>query len=393
MSASNNPVDALDAELRLEDDARATEDGHSRYRLPNPPARISSSDLPEIFAFAEAAGFSDLHVRTGMAPYIKVKLRLYKLVERALIQSEVEEFLNTIYGANGSAEVMSGRPLDFAYEARPERGVRYRYRVNAKACYVEGGRGIKLSIRAISSRPPSIDKLGLEPEIMDAFSPNQGVVLVTGPTGSGKSTLLAAGIRSLIEEPGANRIITTYESPIEYTYESLNAHGVVVSQSEIGRDLPTFAAGVRNAMREDPDIILVGEARDAETVEAVVEASMTGHLVYSTVHSRGVAETVRRLFARLNKDSGITEPDILDALRLVVSQRLIPRLGGGVVALREFLAFTPAIREQLLDTPALEIPSTVRRLVEAHGKSLAMDAKIKYDAGLIDAYQLKLFMG
>ena len=137
--------------------------------------------------------------------------------------------------------------------------------------------------------------MNLPQTILDAIEPEQGVVYITGATGSGKSTLLASIIRDIAENAESHRKILTYESPIEFVYDTVEKTSSIVSQSEIPRHLPSFAAGVRNALRRKPRLILVGEARDPETISAVMEAAMTGHPVYTTLHSNGVAETMRRL--------------------------------------------------------------------------------------------------
>jgi defect-in-organelle-trafficking protein DotB len=162
-------------------------------------------------------------------------------------------------------------------------------------CYVDGHEGIQITIRTIPTAPPALSSLQLPQSIIDAIAPQEGVVYVTGATGSGKSTLLAAIIKELAENPDSNRKILTFESPIEFVYDSVEMPSAVVSQSEIPRHLPSFAAGVRNALRRKPRLILVGEARDTETINAVLEAALTGHPVYTTLHTNGVAETIRRL--------------------------------------------------------------------------------------------------
>ena len=190
--------------------------------------------------------------------------QLYLVTNRKLSNTEVGDILNAIYGPNGTAQILSGRDVDTHYEFRPTRSKRYRYRVNATGCQVEGHDGIQLTLRAIPSTPPRLETLALEPELMEAIAPNDGCVYVTGATGSGKSTLLAAIIRELAEKEQSNRKILTYESPIEFVYDAIEMPAAVVSQTEIPRHLPSFAEGVRNALRRKPMMILVGEARDED---------------------------------------------------------------------------------------------------------------------------------
>ncbi len=244
---------------------------------------------------------------------------------RKLSNTEVGEVINEMYGPNGTTQIMSGKDVDTHYEIRPNRSERYRFRINATGCQVEGHDGIQITARTIPSDPPKLASMNLPQAILDNLKPEQGVVYITGATGSGKSTLLAAIIRDITEDPDSNRKILTYEAPIEFVYDTVEKISSIVSQSEIPRHLPSFAAGVRNALRRKPRLILVGEARDSETISAVMEAAMTGHPVYTTLHSNGVAETMRRLVTTFPSEErqGRTI-DIIETIRLVVSQRLVP---------------------------------------------------------------------
>jgi defect-in-organelle-trafficking protein DotB len=227
--------------------------------------------------------------------------------------------------------------------------------------------------------------------ILNAIAPEQGVVYVTGATGSGKSTLLASIIRSIAEDAESNRKVLTYEAPIEFVFDNVEKISSVVSQSEIPRHLPSFAAGVRNALRRKPRLILVGEARDPETIAAVMEAAMTGHPVYTTLHSNSVSETIRRLVITFPPEErqGRTI-DIIETVRLVISQRLVPTVDGKRVALREYLVFDEKIRDILLDTDILNITSVVRKLVREHGKTIEADAKEKFKEGFISERQYRV---
>jgi defect-in-organelle-trafficking protein DotB len=217
------------------------------------------------------------------------------------------------------------------------------------------------------------------------------VVYVTGATGSGKSTLLSSIIRDITEDKESHRKVLTYESPIEFVYDNVEKASAIVSQSEIPRHLPSFAAGVRNALRRKPRLILVGEARDSETISAVMEAAMTGHPVYTTLHSNGVAETMRRLVITFPAEErqGRTI-DIIETVRLIISQRLAPTIDGKRVALREYLVFDEKIRDILLETDILNITNVVRRLVREFGRTIEADAKEKFEQGFISERQYKV---
>jgi defect-in-organelle-trafficking protein DotB len=210
-------------------------------------------------------------------------------------------------------------------------------------------------------------------------------VLITGPTGSGKTTLLAAGCRMLIERTQGCGKMLTYEAPIEYVYDAITGPRSLVAQSEIPRHLPTFAAGVRNALRRKPNIILVGEARDRETVSAAIEAGQTGHLVFSTVHTIGVAATIRRMVSVFDPSERSERAfAMMETLRMVVTQALVPKVGGGRIGLREYLVFDENVREILLDQPIERWTAETQRLLVRHGQTMEQTATKAFRDGLID---------
>lgn len=355
------------------------------FIFPQEPIRLSIDTANEIFIHCVKLGASDITLQTGEPIFAEIYGRLKKITRRKLSNTEVGEILNAMYGPNGTAQIMSGKDVDTHFEIRPNRSDRYRFRINGTGCQVEGHDGIQITARTIPGDPPTLESMNLPPVILDAIAPEQGVVYVTGATGSGKSTLLAAIIRNIAENAESNRKILTYEAPIEFVYDSVEKISSIISQSEIPRHLPSFAAGVRNALRRKPRLILVGEARDSETISAVMEAAMTGHPVYTTLHSNGVAETVRRLVTTFPPEEreGRTI-DIIETLRLIISQRLVPTLDGKRVALREYLVFDEKIRDVLLETDITRITAVVRKLVREQGRTMAVDAKEKFDAGIID---------
>ena len=363
----------------------------TEFLFPQEPIRLTIDSLNEILMHAAKIGASDITFQTNEPIYAEIYGKLTKITRRRLANTEVGEIINSMYGPNGTAQIMSGKDVDTHYEIRPNRSDRYRFRINGTGCQVEGHDGMQITARTIPSDPPTLASMNLPKVILDALSPEQGVVYVTGATGSGKSTLLAAIIRSIAEDPESHRKILTYEAPIEFVYDSVEKTTSIVSQSEIPRHLPSFAAGVRNALRRKPRLILVGEARDSETISAVMEAAMTGHPVYTTLHSNGVAETMRRLVTTFPSDErqGRTI-DIIETIRLVVSQRLVPTVDGKRVALREYLVFDEKVRDILLETDVTNITNAVRKLVRERGRTMVADAKEKFDAGIITERQYRV---
>jgi defect-in-organelle-trafficking protein DotB len=216
-------------------------------------------------------------------------------------------------------------------------------------------------------------------------------VYVTGATGSGKSTLLASIIREIVEDSKCNRKVLTYEAPIEFVYDSIKKPTAVVSQSEIPRNLASFADGVRNALRRKPRLILVGESRDTETISAVIEAALTGHPVYTTLHTTGVPETIRRLVGSFPaEERGGRTIDIIETLRLIVCQKLVPTVDGKQVALREFLVFSEEVRDILLESDPDKVTSVTRRLMNERGQSMLIDAQKKFSDGIISEREFKV---
>lgn len=363
----------------------------NEFLFPQEPIRLTIDNVNEIMIHCVKQGASDITFQTNEPIIAEVFGRLKKITRRKIGNTEVGDVINAMYGPNATTLIMSGKDIDTHYEIRPNRSERYRFRINGTGCQVEGHDGIQITARTIPTDPPTLSSMNLPDVLVQAITPEQGVVYVTGATGSGKSTLLASIIRSITEDAESNRKILTYESPIEFVFDNVEKISSVVSQSEIPRHLPSFASGVRNALRRKPRLILVGEARDTETIGAVMEAAMTGHPVYTTLHSNSVAETIRRLVITFPPEErqGRTI-DIIETVRVVISQRLVPTIDGKRVALREYLIFDEKIRDILLETDILNITNVVRKLVREHGQTMQADAKAKLDAGLISERQYNI---
>lgn len=352
---------------------------------PDEPPRIRIDVVDDMILWCVMQRASDITIQSDRQTYIEVDGKLFPVTRRSIDSADIAAFVTKMYGLDAMAALTAGKDLDLSYEIKVDRNTRFRFRVNITAIMSKGRDGVSITMRVLPNVPPRMEDLGIERELIDAWSPHQGLVFVTGPTGSGKTTLLAAGTRMLIERPqGAGKMLT-YEAPIEYVYDQIMGPHSVIAQSEIPRNLPNFAAGVRNALRRKPNIILVGEARDRETVSAAIEAGQTGHLVYATTHTIGVAATVRRLVSVF--DSGErTERAyaLMETMRLVVTQALVPRVGGGRVAVREYMIFDDQVREHLLGTPLENWTSETQNLLEKYGKTMQRAANEVYAQELID---------
>lgn len=361
------------------------------YLLPNEPQRFNAADLDSMLEFCSRLNASDITLQSSEPVIAEIYGKLHKISRHKLSTAEVGDLLNAIYGPNGTTQILSGKDVDTHYEIRPTRTERFRYRVNGTGCQVEGHHAIQITLRTIPTDPPKLADLNLQPEITESIAPHEGVVYVTGATGSGKTTLLASIIREIAEDPNCNRKILTYEAPIEFVYDNIKKPTAVISQSEIPRHLPTFAAGVRNALRRKPRLILVGEARDPETISAVIEAALTGHPVYTTLHTTGVPETIRRLVGTfsIEERQGRTI-DIIETLRVIIWQKLVPTVDGKQVALREFLVFNEETRDKLLEADPNQITAVTRRLLNERGQTMLADAEKKFKAGIIAEREFKI---
>lgn len=363
------------------------------HLMPDEPTRFTPLFMDKMLEHTERLNASDITIQTGEPIYAEVYGKLLRITNRRLSNTELGDLINSIYGPNATTQLLSGKDIDTHYEFRPNRGVRYRYRVNGTACLVEGHDAIQITLRTIPTTPPKLETMNLPDIVLDAVAPQEGIVFITGATGSGKSTLLASIIRDLIEKEDSHRKVLTYESPIEFVYDEIETISSVVSQSEIPRHLPSFADGVRNALRRKPRLIMVGECRDAETISAALEAALTGHPVYTTLHTSGVAETMRRLVTSFSGEERLGRTiDILETIRLCIWQKLVPTVDDKRVALREYLVFDEEVRDILLESDPNDVTAATRKLVRQKGQLMTWDAKNKFEQGIISERVYKLII-
>lgn len=359
--------------------------------------RMDEEIFDELLLWCSEHKVSDITLQSNSQVIVDIGGTLAKVTEKPLNQPEIEGIVRYIYGENGPAEIKSGHDLDPSHEVKSKHG-RKRYRVNITGGRSGIGDGLQITIRTLPEIPPDINALGIEQDIIDHFRPKDGMVLVTGPTGSGKSTLLSAGIRMLIEKEDANEKILEYSKPIEYVYDKVDAPSSVVFQTEVGRHLrprssghsdeeSEFAHCVRNALRRKPTCILIGEARDKATISGAVEAALTGHALYTTMHTIGVAETLRRAVMPFPGDERQSIAiDIMETMRLAVTQILLPKVGGGKVGCREYMVFDPETRNIFLREHVDHWPNIARRLLserQIRCRSMSDSAEILFNDNLI----------
>ena len=292
--------------------------------------------LHALLAAIVKAGASDIHLRAGSPPSGRIAGDLRKFGEQRLTPEQLEHFTQLMMSRPEQwGEFLTQRDADFAYGVP---GLA-RFRVNA---YYQRG-SIGLIMRVIEDKPiPTFEQLGLPQATFESLvSHERGLILVTGPTGSGKTTTLASMIDHINTHQPVN--VLTLEDPIEILHRDKRA---TISQRELGSDTLSFSRGLRASMRQDPDVILIGEMRDKETVEAALSAAQTGHLVFSTLHTMDAMRTVTRIIDFFAPhERGQIRLGLSESLVGVVSQRLLPRVGGGRVLGMEIMIGTSTVRE------------------------------------------------
>lgn len=353
---------------------------------PNEPRiRWEYSNINQLLLWGTERGMSDLLLRSGGPAWMRLHGMWTQVSQRPISADELLAALERLTKNNSVAAMIRGgkKDYDFAHEIEAERGVRRRYRGNATPVADGYATGVRIVFRAIPSVPPSLAELGVEQQIRDHVFPGNGLVLVTGVMGSGKTTLLAAILRDIIERGGRN--VVTYEAPIEFDFDTVPNPRGPVTQSTVPDHLETFLQATRNATRTAPDVVLIGESRDPETLRGMIESAEIGVAAYSTVHTRSVPETLSRIINVFSiEERSQVIATLISSLRLIISQRLLPRAdGSGRVAIREFLVFSAEIRETLLDTPPENLIRRAEALLHERGQSIQIAAKRLYDANTI----------
>jgi defect-in-organelle-trafficking protein DotB len=352
---------------------------------PDEPHRFTEEHVDPFLMWCVRKGTSDISIQTDRPVYTDVYGTLYPATYRAIDGVDMTVFLHKIYGPDALARLASGKDLDVSYEIRPDRYSRSRFRVNITAILSRGRDAAQITMRVMPAEPPRMTDMGIEQQIIDNFAPRQGMIVITGPTGSGKTTLLAGGMRMLLERPHGCGKMLTYEAPIEFTYDAIHSPRSLVAQTEVHRHLPDFSAGVRNALRRKPNIILVGEARDKETISAAIEAAQTGHAVYTTTHTTGVASTIRRMISAFDKNERSERAyALMETLRMIVTQSLVPKKGGGRLGVREWMIFPEEVREKLLDKDFDDWTNEIQRMIPFYGQTMSKSATMAFEKGIIE---------
>ncbi len=331
------------------------------------------AQIDAFFEMMHKLGASDLHLSSGSQPIIRLHGELQRVKYKVLEHEELKKMLYEITPEEKIKEFEETGDIDFSYEV-PNLA---RYRAN----FFMQRKGIAAVFREIPQKILTIDELGLPSILKKLALLPKGLILVTGPTGSGKSTTLAA----IIDYVNRNRKdhIITIEDPIEFVHKPINC---LINQREVGRDTKSFNAALRGALREDPDIILVGEMRDLETIELALTAAETGHLVFGTLHTISAAKTVDRIIEVFpgNLQAQI-RTSLSESLRAVISQTLFRRIDKkGRVAALEILIATPAVRNLIRENKTFQINSVIET-GKKYGMQSLDQAILEYlQRGIID---------
>jgi twitching motility protein PilT len=305
-------------------------------------------DITELLAFSVQHKASDLHLSAGVPPLIRVDGDVRRLNIPALDHKAVHALVYDIMNDRQRKEYEEKLESDFSFEVP---GLA-RFRVNA---FVQN-RGAAAVFRTIPSEVLSLDDLNA-PEVFRSISDNpRGLVLVTGPTGSGKSTTLAAMIDYI--NSNKNHHILTIEDPIEFVHQNKLS---LINQREVHRDTHSFSNALRSALREDPDVILVGELRDLETIRLAMTAAETGHLVFGTLHTTSAPKTIDRIIDVFpGEEKAMVRSMLSESLRAVISQTLLKKNGGGRVAAHEIMLGVPAIRNLIREDKVAQMYSVIQ---------------------------------
>ncbi len=336
-------------------------------------ADISQETITRLLRYADECHATDLHFCVGSAPLVRLNGRLEPVPgEPNVSPALVDEVVNSLLEGEKRERLERQRSLDFSFSV-PGLG---RYR-----CNIYSQRGTyAVAMRMLPFDVPELGGLGLPESVGNFVHKNKGLMLVVGPTGSGKSTTLASLVGAINEQYPYH--ILTIEDPLEYLHRHRRS---LVTQREVGADTQSFAAALREALREDPDVILVGEMRDPETIGIALTAAETGHLVLSTLHTAGAAKTMDRIVDSFsNEQQNQARAQLATVLCGVISQQLIPRLDGqGMVLASEVLVATPAVRNLIREGKHYQLNSIIQTGAAMGMQSMEMDLARLVKEGVI----------
>ena len=328
-------------------------------------------DITQLLALSIKEGASDLHLSAGLPPILRIDGDLVRMDLPVLKPKQVAELIHEVLNEGQLKSLQEGVEIDFSFEI-PEVA---RFRANV----FNQNRGEAAVFRSIPAAIPTLSELGLGGIFKKLALLPRGLVLITGPTGSGKSSTQAAMVDYI--NKNRNYHILTIEDPIEFVHESKKC---LVNQREVGRDTKRFSQALRSALREDPDVVVVGEMRDLETIRLALTAAETGHLVFATLHTTSAALTINRIidvFPAEEKD--MVRSMLSDSLQAVVTQALLKKVDGGRIAAHEIMIGTPAVRNLIREDKIAQIYSVIQTSSSLQMKTLDQSLSALVDEGII----------
>jgi twitching motility protein PilT len=327
--------------------------------------------LNELFNVATSKKASDLHLTVNRRPILRIDGQLYEIEDEPVLKpKELEKTLLEALTLEQKEKFLKNKELDFSYEVK---GARFRVNLH----FEKGNTG--LVARVIPPTIPTLEEIKMPEIVYDLVRLPQGLILVTGPTGHGKSTTLAAMINQINQERVCH--IVTLEDPIEFLFSSDRS---IIKQRELGLDMLSFAEGLKHVLRQDPNVIMVGEMRDLETIAATLTLAETGHLVLATLHTYSAAQTIDRIIDVFPPHQ---QPQIRLQLSMtlagVISQRLLPKVGGGRIAAKEILINTPAVANLIRENKTAQINTVIQTNAERGMVTMEQDLKRLVQDGLL----------
>ncbi|MFA6909392.1 MAG: PilT/PilU family type 4a pilus ATPase [Patescibacteria group bacterium] len=337
-----------------------------------------------IFKEAVSRGASDVHFVVGRKPIFRIDGTLTEYEKEDELSSKAAaEMIFSIMSDRQKSVYLNEREIDLSHEITDL----CRFRIN---CHWERNNPGMVA-RIISQIIPTMEELQMPKIVYDLLRMKQGLILVTGPTGCGKSTSLAAMINMIARERAAH--IITLEDPIEFIYENGITTKAIIKQRQLGTDMLSFAQALKHVLRQDPNVILVGEMRDLETIAATITLAETGHLVLATLHTYNAGQTIDRIidvFPPYQQSQVRLQLSLF--LKGIISQQLLPKKGGGRIASREILINTPAVSNLIRENKIAQIRTTIQTSSEEGMVTMDQDIKRLFDHGIIDQETAKLYM-
>jgi twitching motility protein PilT len=328
-------------------------------------------DIKKLFQIAAKRGASDLHLVVGLPPILRIDGVLVEVKNEKVISSkEMEQGVFSVLANKQKEKFVSTRELDFSFESN---GSRFRVNLHFEK------NNIGLVARIINNKMPTMEDIGMPDVIRELLDLKQGLILVTGPTGCGKSTSLAAMINYINTTRRCN--IITLEDPIEYLFKPDKS---IIIQRQLGSDMLSFASGLKHCLRQDPNVIMVGEMRDLETIATTITLAETGHLVLATLHTYSAAQTIDRIIDVFPPhQQNQVRMQLSMTLASVISQRLLPKIGGGQIAAREIMINTPAVANLIRENKVAQIKTVIETSAKDGMVSVDQDLKRLYKEKLI----------